>query len=86
MAPLHKKEPSFLDYSLVDSVMLHHAVSYDPALRHVDLDGRVNDKGVYHYFVTGNNMSNLNCYQFLKNSEAMNDHKVKTGCFGSKQL
>ena len=31
-------------------------------------------------------MSTLHCYQFLKKGEARHDHKVKTGCFGSKSL
>ena len=45
------------DYPLVDAVMLHHAMSYDPTLRHLDLNVKVNDKGVYNHFFTGNNMS-----------------------------
>ena len=53
-------------YSLVDAVMLHHDVSYDPTLRHVDLCGKVNGKGIYHHFVTGNNMSTIHCYQARK--------------------
>ena len=44
------------DSSLVDDVVLHHAVSYDLNLRHLNIYGKVNDEGVYHHFVTGNNM------------------------------
>ena len=47
------------DYFRVDAVMLHHAVSYDLDLWHLDLNEKVNDKGVYHNFVTGNNISTL---------------------------
>ena len=47
------------DYSLVDTVMLNYDVSYDPTLRHLDLDENVNGEGVYHHFVTGNNKSTL---------------------------
>ena len=39
--------------------MLHHAVSYDPNLRHLDLNGKVNYEGGYRHFVTGDNMSTL---------------------------
>ena len=48
--------------SRVDAVILHHVISYDPTLRHVDLDGKVNGEGVYHHFLTGNDMSTLHCY------------------------
>ena len=74
------------DYSLVDAVMKHHAVSYDQTLRHLDLNGKVNDEGVYNHFLTGNNMSTLHCYQVSKKGEARNDHKVNTGCFWYKRL
>ena len=66
--------------------MLHHDVSYDPTLLHLDLNGKVNNKGVYHHFVTGNNMSTLHCYQVRKKGEARNDHTLKTGCFWSNRL
>ena len=69
------------DSSLVDAIMLNHAVPYDPTLRHVDLDVKVNCEGVYHYFGTGNNTSTLHCYQVHKKGEARNDHKAKTGFF-----
>ena len=45
--------------SLIDAVMLHHAVSYDATLPHVELYGNLNFKGVYRHFVTGNNTSTL---------------------------
>ena len=54
------------DYPLVDAGMLQHAVSYYPTLRHLDLNGKVNDEGVYHNFVTDNNRSTLHCYQVRK--------------------
>ena len=43
----------------VDYVMLHHDVSYNLTLRHVDLDVKVNDEGVYPHYVTGKNTSTL---------------------------
>ena len=76
--------PSY--FLLVDAVMIHHAVSYDLTLRNLDLNVKVNDEGVYHHSVTGNNMSTLNCYQVCKKGEARNYHKVKTGCFWYKHL
>ena len=78
---INKNHP-LSDSSLVNSVMLHHSVPYDTTLRHVDLDGKVNDEGVYYNFVTGNNTSNIHCYQVHRKGEARNDHKVKIGCFG----
>ena len=39
--------------SLVDAVLLHHAVLYHPNLRHLDLNGKLNGKGIYHNFLTG---------------------------------
>ena len=72
--------------SLVDAVMLHHAVAYDPTLRHVDLYGEVNGEGVYRHFVTSNNASILHFYQVCQKGEARNDHKVKTCCFWSNRL
>ena len=48
-----KKNHPLSNSSLVDSVMLHHAASYDPTLPHLDLNGKVNGEGVYHHFVTG---------------------------------
>ena len=56
-------------------------MSYDLTPRHVDLYGRVNGKGVYCHFVTGNNTSNLHFYQFCKKGETGNYHKVNTGYF-----
>ena len=47
---------------------------------------KVNDKVVYHHFVTGKNMSTLHYYQVLKKGEASNDPKVGTGFFGYKRL
>ena len=66
--------------------MFNHDVSYDPTLRHLDLNWKGYEGGVYHTFVTGKNMSTLRRYQFWKYGEASNDHKVKTGCFWSKRL
>ena len=40
---INKNHP-LSDSSLVDTVMLNHAVSYDPILRHLDFDEKVNDK------------------------------------------
>ena len=57
-------------------------MSYDPTLRHVELDGNVNGEGVYHHFATGDDNSTLHGYQVLKKGEARNDHKAKTICFG----
>ena len=66
------------DSSLVDTVILHHDVSYDPNLKHIDLDGKLNDKGVYRNFVTGKNTSTLHCYQVCKKGKVIHYHKVKT--------
>ena len=57
-----KKNHPISDSSLVDAVMLHHAVSYDPTLRQLDLSGKVIDVGVYQFVFTGKNNSNLHCY------------------------
>ena len=67
-------------------MILQHTVSYDLTLPHIDLYGKVNDEGVYQYFVTGNNTSTLHCYQVHKKEEAKNYHKVNTGCFWSNSL
>ena len=69
------------DSFLVDDVMLHHAVSYDPALRHLDLNRKANAKSVYHHFLTGNNISTLHCYQVHKKGKDRNNHKFNLGCF-----
>ena len=82
---INKNHP-ISDSSLVSDVMLHHAVSYDPTLRHVDLDIKVNGKGNYHHFVTGKNTSTLHRYQVCKKGEASNDKKFRTGCFWSKHI
>ena len=74
------------DYSLIDGMMLHRAVSYDPTLWHVYLYGKVNGEGFYRHFVTINNTSTLHCYYVWKKGEAGNYHKVKTVCFYSKRL
>ena len=56
---INKNHP-LLDSYLVDDVMLHHTFPYYPTLRHLDLNVKVNDKGVYRHFMTGkNNMSTL---------------------------
>ena len=80
------KNHTLSDYSRVHTVMFHHSVSCDTTLRQINPDGHVNDKGVYHHFLTGNNNYTLHCYHICKTSEARNDHKVKTGCFWSKRL
>ena len=77
-----KKNHPHSDSSLVYAVMFHHAVSYDPTLRHVELHGRVNGKGVYHHFMTGNNKFTLHFYQARQKGEDMNGHKFNTGFFG----
>ena len=73
-------------YFLVGAVMLHHDVSYDPTLRHLDLNGKVNAEGVYHHFVTVKKMSTILFHSVIKRGESINDHKVKAGCFWSKRL
>ena len=45
--------------SFLDSVMFNHDVSYDPTLRHLDLNGKVNYESADHHFVTGEIFSNL---------------------------
>ena len=74
------------DAYLVDAVMLHHAVSYDATLPHVELYGNLNFKGVYRHFVTVNDIYTLHCYKVRKNSEARNDQKVKAGFFWSEHI
>ena len=82
---INKNHP--LSYSsLVDAVMLNNDVSYDPIIQHLDINGKVNGKGAYCHFGTGNNISSIHCYQFHKNGQARNDHKVKTCCFWSNRL
>ena len=55
---INKNHP--LSYtSHVDAVMLYHAVPYDLTQRHLEVNGKVNDEGVYHHFMTGNNISTL---------------------------
>ena len=80
------KNHPLLDSSLVDVVMLHHAVSYDPTLQHLYLRAKVNEEGFYHHFLTGNNMSTLHCYQVHKKDEVRNGHRFNTGCFWYKSL
>ena len=53
-------------FRYVDAVMLHHDVSYDMTLRHVDLYVKVNYEGVYHHFVTGKNTSTLTAIRLVK--------------------
>ena len=69
------------DSSLVEAAMLNHALSYDTTLRHIDLHGKMNDKGVYHHYLTGKNTSTIHCYHVRKKGEARYDHKFKTGWF-----
>ena len=47
------------DDSLVETLMLHHYMSYYQTLKHVDFEGKVNDEVVYHNFVTDNTTSTL---------------------------
>ena len=82
---INKNHP-ILDSSIFDAVILHHSVSFDPTLRHLDLDVKVNYEGIYHHFVIGKNISTLHCYQVRKKGEAINYHKLKTGYFWSKRL
>ena len=43
---INKNHPlSYL--SLINALILHHDMSYDPTLRHVDHDRKVNDEGFY---------------------------------------
>ena len=74
------------DSPLVDAVMLHHTVSYDLTLRHIDIYGKVNDQGVYCHFFIRNNTSTLHCFEVWKKGEAMNYHKVDKGCLWYKRL
>ena len=53
------KNYSISEYSLIDTLMLHHYMSYYQTLQHVDFDGKVNDEVVYHNFVTDNTTSTL---------------------------
>ena len=82
---INKKHP-LSDSFLVDDVMLHHDVSYDTTLRQLNLNVKLNDKGVYRHFVTVNDIYTLHCYKVRKNSEARNDQKVKAGFFWSEHI
>ena len=66
--------------------MLRRSVLYDPTLRHKDLDGKINGKGVYHHKMIGNSTYTLHIYQVYNESEASHDTKVKIGCFWSELL
>ena len=66
------------DYSLVGAMMLHHYMSYDPTLRHLELSVKLNNQGVYNHFLAGNNISTLYCYQIFKNYDEDNYHKANT--------
>ena len=65
-----KKNHHISDSSVVDAVILYDAVSYDPTLRNLDLNGKMNDKGVHKHFITANNMSTLHCHKVLQKDEA----------------
>ena len=82
---INKNHP-LLDSPLVDVVIIHHAASYDPTLQQLYLRAKVNDEGVYHHFLTGNNMSTLHCYQVHNKGEVRNGHRFNTGCFWYKCL
>ena len=72
--------------STFDAAIFHHAVSYDPTLRNVDLDGKVNNKGVYRHFVIGNNTYPLHFFHVHKTLKTRNYHKVNIKCFWSIRL
>ena len=56
----HINKNHLLSYSsLVDAVMVHYSVSYDMTLHHIDLYGKLNDKGVYHRFMTSYKISTI---------------------------
>ena len=55
---INKNHP-LSDSPLVDDVILHYDVSYDPTLRNLDVNGKVNDEGAYNVFVTGHNIHTL---------------------------
>ena len=69
------------DASLVDAAMLHNNMLYYPTLRHIDINIKVDDEGVYHHYFTGGNMSTIHCYQVRKKGEARCDRKVNAGLF-----
>ena len=75
---INKNHP-FSDASIIDATMLHHVVSHDPTLRHIDLDGNMNDEGVYHHYLTGKNMSTIHCYQVYKCFGARCYYRVNKG-------
>ena len=66
--------------------MLHHAVLYDPTLRNVELDGKVNNEGVYRHVVIGKNTYPLHFYHVRKKFKSRNYHKVNIGYFWSKRI
>ena len=78
VVPLHQKNYPLSDASLVDSTMLHHSVLYDPTLRHIDLDVKMNDEGVYHHYLTGKNAYTIHFCQVCKKGLARYDHKINT--------
>ena len=55
------------DASLVDAVILKHAVLYNPTLRHIDLNEQINDEVFYHCYLTVKNISTIHLYKVHKN-------------------
>ena len=75
------KNHTIYDASLVDYGMLHQAVSYDPNQIHINLYGKNNDKGVYHNYLTEDNMSIIQFYQVRKKIEVRHEQgQEKKGC------
>ena len=72
----------FSDSSLVDAVMLHHAVSYDPTLRNLYLNGTLIDEGIYHHFLTGKNILLSTDIRFKQRARQGMTMKWKHDIFG----
>ena len=62
---INKNHP-LSDASIVDTTMEHHDVLYNPTLQHIYLNRKMNDEGVFHHYLTGENMSTIHCYQVRK--------------------
>ena len=63
VGPLHQQNNPLSYASLVDAVISYHDISYDPTLQHIEIDGKMNDKGFYHHYSTGRNRPTVHCYQ-----------------------
>ena len=72
--------------SLVYDMMLQHAILYDTTIWNIYLNGKVNEDGFYHHYLTSRNTSTTHWCQVRKKCKVRYDRKVKIGIFWSKRL